>query len=108
MILALQIRRLRAEAYAATSRVSLVSSFLPSLFLGTIAPIEVSDASGMNLMNVLTCKWDDHLLEICGGPELREKIGPEPVPGGTVLGKINKWWTERWGFNPGDFDFMCL
>ncbi|KAJ6513278.1 hypothetical protein C8R45DRAFT_963087 [Mycena sanguinolenta] len=94
-----KIRRLEPEAYARTSRVSLVSSFIPSLFVGHIAPIEVSDASGMNLMNVLTCKWDDRLLDACGGPELRSKLGPEPVPGGTSLGKISKWWTRRWGFS---------
>ncbi|KAJ6576398.1 hypothetical protein DFH09DRAFT_1276432 [Mycena vulgaris] len=94
-----KIRRLDPEAYEATIRISLVSSFIPSLFLGQLAPIEVSDASGMNLMDVLTCKWDDRLLEACGGPALRSKLGPEPVPGGTTLGKIGKWWTSRWGFN---------
>ncbi|KAJ7158772.1 hypothetical protein C8R46DRAFT_1290835 [Mycena filopes] len=96
-----KIRRLEPDAYAATSRISLVSSFIPSLFLGHIAPIEVSDASGMNLMDVLTCKWDDRLLNACGGPELRSKLGPEPVPGGTTLGKINQWWSRKWGFDPG-------
>ncbi|KAI0369222.1 D-xylulose kinase [Pilatotrama ljubarskyi] len=95
-----KIRRADPEAYRATARISLVSSFMPSLFLGFIAPIEVSDASGMNLMNVLTCEWDDRLLEAAGGPELREKIGPEPAPGGTFLGKISPYWVQRWGFNP--------
>ncbi|KAJ7931498.1 hypothetical protein B0H13DRAFT_2247568 [Mycena leptocephala] len=95
-----KIRRLEPEAYAATSRISLVSSFIPSLFLGHIAPIEVSDASGMNLMDVLTCKWDDRLLDACGGSDLRSKLGPEPVPGGTSLGKIGDWWSQRWGFSP--------
>lgn len=57
----------------------------------------------MNLMNVLSCKWDDALLHACGGPELRSKIGPEPVPGGTVLGKISNYWVARWGFSPGAF-----
>ncbi|KAL1944885.1 hypothetical protein VTO73DRAFT_2505 [Trametes versicolor] len=94
-----KIRRTDPEAYHATARVSLVSSFMPSLFLGSIAPIEVSDASGMNLMNVLTCEWDDRLLEAAGGPELRAKIGPEPAPGGTFLGKISPYWVQRWGFN---------
>ncbi|KAF9497204.1 actin-like ATPase domain-containing protein [Pleurotus eryngii] len=95
-----KIYKTKPEVYAATSRISLVSSFIPSLFLGSIAPIEVSDASGMNLMNVLTCKWDDRLLEACGGSALRYKIGPEPVPGGSNLGKVHKWWVERWGFQP--------
>ena len=55
----------------------------------------------MNLMNILTCKWEDPLLEACGGPELRKKLGPEPVPGGTALGVIHRYWVDRWGFNPG-------
>ncbi|PFH51844.1 hypothetical protein AMATHDRAFT_58377 [Amanita thiersii Skay4041] len=95
-----KIRRLHPETYAATARVSLISSFVPSLFIGEIAPIEASDASGMNLMDVITCKWNDTLLTACGGPELREKLGPEPVPGGTILGKIHPSWVQRWGFNP--------
>ncbi|KIY71858.1 actin-like ATPase domain-containing protein [Cylindrobasidium torrendii FP15055 ss-10] len=95
-----KLRRVNRAAYDSTSRVSLVSSWIPSIFLGTVAPIEISDASGMNLMDVISCKWDDRLLEICGGPELRSKLGPEPVPGGTSLGTVCAWWVERWGFSP--------
>ena len=95
-----KIFRLYPDEYTATSRISLVSSFLPSLFLGTIAPIEISDASGMNLMDVLTYKWDDRLLDICGGPTLRSKLGSEPISGGSTLGTISDWWVNRWAFRP--------
>jgi xylulokinase len=85
-----------------------VSSFVHSVFVGKIAPIEVSDASGMNLMDVLSCKWNDSLLEACGGPELRTKIGPEPVTGGTILGTIADYFVKRWGFNQGGCNvLMC-
>jgi len=52
-------------------------------------------------MDVASCRWDERLLQACGGPELRSKIGPEPVPGGTVLGRVSSWWVKRWGFHPG-------
>lgn len=103
-----QIRRINRTAYDATSRVSLISSFMPSLFLGKIAPIEISDASGMNLMEILSCKWDDELIRACGGPELRAKLGPEPVAGGTSLGTVSPYWVERWGFSPRQYTRQAL
>ncbi|KAB5594805.1 Xylulokinase [Ceratobasidium theobromae] len=93
------------EVYERTAHISLISSFVTSLFLGKVAPIEVADASGMNLMDVQPCKWDEKLLDVCSGgqgrgAELREKLGGEPVMGGTNLGKVSSWWVERFGFNP--------
>lgn len=86
--------------YDAAEHISLISSFLASLLLCRIAPIDVSDASGMNLMNIETLRWEPKLLEACGDQSLRQKLGPEPALGGTVLGNIGKWWVDRWGFNP--------
>jgi xylulokinase len=71
--------------------------------LGKFAPIEVSDASGMNLTNIITGEWDDKLLNICGGSELRLKLGPEPAIGGVNLGKVSDWWVKRWGVNSGKY-----
>lgn len=45
-------------------RISLVSNFLASLFLGDYAPIDWSDGSGMNLLNIRTKDWNDLLLEV--------------------------------------------
>jgi xylulokinase len=92
--------------YERTAHISLISSFITSLFLGKIAPVEISDASGMNLMNVHTCKYDEKLLDVCSGgkgkgDELRAKLGGEPVMGGTNMGKVSSWWVDRFGFNSG-------
>lgn len=99
-----QIKRLHEEdpeAYEDCTHISLISSFVASLFLGKIAPIEIADASGMNLMNIETGTWNDDLLQVCGGPTLKSKLGPDPVVGGTNLGTISKWWVSRFGFNEG-------
>ncbi|KAF8306773.1 D-xylulose kinase [Clavulina sp. PMI_390] len=96
----MKVRNKKPEAYAATRYISLVSSFAASLFLGSIAPIESSDASGMNLMSLHTSRWDDTLLEACGGPELRAKLGGEPAVGGATLGLISRWWVDRYNFSP--------
>ncbi|KZV89436.1 actin-like ATPase domain-containing protein [Exidia glandulosa HHB12029] len=96
----LKVYKEEPESYEATAHISLVSSFAASLFLGAFAPIEVGDASGMNLMDIVTYKWNDKLLDICGGSSLRSKLGDEPVLGGVSLGTVSKWWVERWGFSP--------
>lgn len=41
-----------------------MSNFLASFFLGDYAPIDWSDGSGMNLLNIRTKDWDDLLLEV--------------------------------------------
>jgi len=99
--IAYQIRRTRPTLYENTAGISLVSSFVASLFLGKIAPIDVSDASGMNLMDVFSRKWVDTILETVGGKELRRKLKEEPVEGGEALGRVHPYWTQRWGFAPG-------
>ncbi|KZT27923.1 actin-like ATPase domain-containing protein [Neolentinus lepideus HHB14362 ss-1] len=106
----MRIRRVYPDAYANTVRISLVSSFLPSVFLQDFAPIEVSDASGMNLTNILTNKWDPTLVSIAASypnppststsSDLLAKLGPDPVTGASPLGTIGAWWVKRYGFSP--------
>ncbi|XP_003492243.1 xylulose kinase [Bombus impatiens] len=92
-----KIARTRPEAYSNTERISLISSFLASLFFGDFAPIDWSDGSGMNLLNIHTKDWDDVLLEACG-LGLREKLG-KPVSSCSDIGPISSYFVERFGFD---------
>jgi len=55
----------------------------------------------MNLVDIETQQWNQELLDFCGGAELRDKLGEEPIKGGTVVGKIGKYFVDKYGFNPG-------
>lgn len=98
---AAQIRKIaqnQSVAYDATVRISLVSSFLASIFLNRIAPIDYSDGSGMNLLDINERRWSQKCLDACA-EGLREKLG-EAVSSNSVLGKIGNFFVQRYKFNP--------
>ncbi|XP_051624259.1 xylulose kinase isoform X2 [Manacus candei] len=82
----------------AYERISLVSSFAASLFLGTYAPIDYSDGSGMNLLQIWEKVWSKSCLDACA-PGLEERLGC-PVPSHSVLGTISPYYSQRYGFSP--------
>jgi xylulokinase len=84
------------EAYGATDHIALVSSFLPSLLIGDYAPIDASDGSGMNLMDIRSCDWSSEALEATA-PALREKLGAI-VPSHARVGALHAYYAERYGF----------
>ncbi|NXE46706.1 XYLB kinase, partial [Casuarius casuarius] len=86
------------EVYMQTERISLVSSFAASLFLGAYAPIDYSDGSGMNLLEICEKVWSGSCLDACA-PGLAEKLGC-PVPSHSVLGPISSYYIKRYGFSP--------
>lgn len=88
----------RPESYKSTERISLVSSFVASILLGDYAPIDYSDGSGMNLLDISTKKWCTDCLHACA-PDLDEKLGL-PVPSDSVLGPISNYFVERYNFSP--------
>ena len=102
-----QILRYRTKYpshYEQTARISLVSSFLASVFLGKFAPIDISDVTGMNLWDVHKGGYDDTLLELAAGgrdavSELKKKLGGTPESGGDAFGTIGKYFTQRYGFH---------
>lgn len=96
-----QIRKIyqkQPESYEKCSRISLISSFLASLFLQDIAPIDFSDGSGMNLLDINKKCWSKKCLDACA-PNLADKLG-EPVPSSTILGEIGLYFVQRYNFNP--------
>jgi len=83
------------DAYAATARVHLVSSFLASLLIGEHAPVDPGDGSGMNLMALSSSQWWMPAVEATA-PALASKL-PEIVPASTVIGRLAPYWQERHG-----------
>lgn len=97
------MRRRRPQVYEATARISLCSSFLASLFLGSIAPFDISDVTGMNLWDIGAETWNPALLELTAGgaegvPALRSKLGEVPTDGGVILGTVSPYFVARFGF----------
>ncbi|RXK37523.1 hypothetical protein M231_05244 [Tremella mesenterica] len=102
-----RFKRLDPNGYGATSRVSLVSSFITTLMCadGEIKGIDESDACGMNLwaMNGSDRGWDKRCLQAVVGSEdeeevkeLERKLGRVETDGGKVVGKLGKWFQERY------------
>ena len=97
---AAQIRKIfqqQPEAYQKTVRISLVSSFLASLLINEVAPIDFSDGSGMNLLDINDRRWSQKCLDACADG-LFDKLG-EPVPTNSVVGKIGNFFVQRYNFN---------
>lgn len=90
--------------YDATSRISLVSSWLASVLLGNIAPLDISDVTGMNLWDIRTNTWSEDLLRLTAGTPaavqaLRAKLGEPRLDGGGSMGAIAPYFTQRYGFS---------
>lgn len=81
------------EAYARTSRIHFVSSFLASLLAGRDAPVDPGDASGANLMNLATATWWDEAVHATA-PDLARRL-PAIAPSDSVVGPLSPYWRTR-------------
>jgi len=101
----MRFHKLRPEVYRATSRITLVSSFLASVFLGKIAPFDISDVCGMNLWDISAGTWSEPLLKLAAGNDglesLKGKLGTVREDGGGSMGPISPYFVKRYGF-PSD------
>ncbi|KAF2093660.1 D-xylulose kinase-like protein [Rhizodiscina lignyota] len=101
-----QILRFRTkypDAYQKTARISLVSSFLASVFLGKIAPFDIGDVCGMNLWDIHAGTWNKELVSLAAGgldgvAALEAKLGTVPEDGGGAVGHVSQYFASRYGF----------
>lgn len=95
--------RTKPEVYRQTARISLISSFLTSVFVGRLVGIEESDACGMNLYDIPNRCWSDELLSICSFDEpdaLRQKLGCVIPVEQQKVGLISRYFVAKYGFSP--------
>jgi xylulokinase len=87
------------HAWEQTREVHLVSSFMASLLIGATAGIDHGDGAGMNLLELASGQWSEHMLEATA-PGLGQKL-PRPIPSVTEVGKLADYFVERFAFSPG-------
>jgi len=92
-----KIWQTQPDIYEATERIALVSSFVASLLAGDYAPIDHSDAAGMNLMDFRGRAWAPKALDATA-PALEGKLGPL-VAAHTTIGRIHTYYVRRFGFD---------
>lgn len=99
----LRFQRKHPDAYMKTARISLVSSFLATIFLGKFAPFDISDVCGMDLWDIKAGAWHEKLLSLAAGSygvaDLEKKLGDVPEDGGIHLGNISQYFVRRHGFS---------
>jgi len=99
-----QIRKIyqtEPNVYEDTERISLVSSFMASILVGSYASIDETDGAGMNLMDINQRTWSKTVLEATA-PELEAKLGTL-APAYSAAGQIAPYFVERF-----QFDKNCL
>ncbi len=92
-----KISQMWPERYAQTERIALVSSFMASLLIGDYAPIDVSDGSGMNLMDIRQRVWAPAALKATA-PALEKKLGSLTLSH-RVIGTVHNYFVRRYGFS---------
>ena len=99
----MRFRQRHPEEYRRTSRISLVSSFLASIFLGEVASFDISDVCGMNLWDIRAGSWCKALLELIAGgnciDSLKQKLGTVREDGGGSLGTISPYFVQKYDFS---------
>ena len=86
------------QAYEATRRIHLVSSFLCSVLSGADAPVDSGDGAGMNLADLRCMQWEPRIAEATA-PGLCERL-PRLIGGSGRAGGLAPYFA-KYGLKPG-------
>jgi len=89
-------------------RICLISSFFTSYLTGKYEYIDLSDGSGMNMLDISTMEWSNKVIQtICElsgkhltNTVLEELIGKQLVPSNSIVGKISEEVALKFNINP--------
>ena len=97
----LRVQHQLPEVYAATDRVSLVSSFVASVLAGAYIDIDESDACGMNLWDISKKEFVPKILALFGDTaKIAKIVGHINQDGKTPVARINPYFVQTYGFSP--------
>ncbi|CDZ97127.1 Sugar (pentulose and hexulose) kinases [Phaffia rhodozyma] len=104
-----QIRKLVSrgvpEVWEMTEKIALVSNWLATMICadGEIKGYDEADASGMNLWDLPNRRWSSEVLSLTvpnrNPLELESKLTGVEIDPGRAIGRVGKWWVDRWNFN---------
>ena len=86
------------EAYSRTAHIALISSFVTSLLVGRMAPVDAGDGYGTNLADIRSGDWSRTALD-AAAPHLRQRL-PCLVIRDEMIGRVSPYIAERFGFRP--------
>ena len=86
------------EKYEKTVHVALVSSFLTSLLIGRMAPVDAGDGYGTNLADIRSRNWNETAMA-AAAPGLSNRL-PRLLVKDEIIGQVSPYLAERFGFKP--------
>ncbi|CAG99477.1 xylulokinase [Kluyveromyces lactis] len=99
-----KVHETEPEVYANTKKISLVSSFLASVLVGDIVPLEEADACGMNLYGIEKHEFNEDLLSVVDEDiaSIKRKLFDPPTSSDEPksLGPVSTYFQEKYGVNP--------
>lgn len=87
-----------SAAYNNTVHIALISSFITSLLIGRLAPLDCGDGLGTNLVDLKYRNWSSVALD-ASAPDLATKL-PKVLDRDQEVASVSDYLCRRYGFDP--------